>query len=193
MNELKGHGDPLLVAAMKQMAIQDREKRESEHIPACREVDYGHGDPLFLAAQKPLSPTLKRSASLPLPLALHSEFEGHGDPLMEVILGSWEVVNVSSTTKGDLRLHGEERKKHGDPLLKEFLGTEVHQLKRTASLPRFAEFGGHGDPLMKAFLLSGNFDATIDESKENLNEMAMRGACNDCGAPWLHAFMDGPT
>ena len=162
MNELKGHGDPLLVAAMmKNLAIRGRQEVAKEKRPTCAEP---HGDPLLAAVQK-YKPTLKRAASLPTPLAMHSEFVGHGDPLMEKVLDSWKVVNVSDKENLHPIAHGES-KKHGDPL---FHDAELHSpfpLKRTESLPHLSPDNpvdvegdpGLGNPLMSVLQDWWQFD-----------------------------------
>jgi len=183
MNELKGHGDPLLVAAMKNLAIRDRQQVVQQKRAACCDTA-GQGDPLLAAVQKH-SLTLKRTASLPsMPHTVHSEFAGHGDPLMAKVLDSWEVVNLS-VGKENLRpstiVHG-ERKMHGDPLFREWLKSQglpsqhiphASTVERSSSLPlssgrHSAEFSGHGDPLLDSFLDLWKLGET-PKTEENLH------------------------
>lgn len=174
MNNLKGHGDPLLVATMKNLAVRARQEDEKLKLAACRQThSFSHGDPLFEAVQKHHSPTLKRATSLPVPLALHTELVGHGDPLMEKVMASWKMANVLSNDK-ERQLHAVvhgARKKHGDPLFHEWLKANVDSC-------------GEGDPLMAAFLTSWNIGAT----KENLHPMA-HGDHKKHGDPLLQEFV----
>jgi len=178
--DLHGHGDPLLVAAMKNMAIKDRQAdmEQKQNRVTCHSM-HGHGDPLFQATQKGSYP-LKRASSFPM-LALRSEFRGHGDPLMDKVLKTWKGDALELKTNVHEFKHG-ERKMHGDPLFKAFV-----ELDRRCPSPVDPGFRGQGDPLMKRFLEMWEED-TSKSSKENLHEV-MHGEYKKHGDPLLQEFL----
>ena len=183
--ELHGQGDPLLVAAMKDLAIRERERADLQRPTECH---HGGGDPLFTAAMDHPR-TLRRTSSLPLPPTLRSELSGHGDPLMKEAVVSWGVA--PGIPSGAVEKHG-ERKKQGDPLLLECLkgATAPGELKRTSSLPpKLEEVSGHGDSLMTVLLSSWKLGAGVGGATNDLHPATEGGEFKKHGDPLLREFV----
>lgn len=108
--ELQGHGDELLMSAMKD-SVASVEEEEPETEPA--HVVMGHGDPLF-------AEVLIHDA--PPKTALHSEFCGHGDDILDEVIAHWTKDLKEKVAKpGKLHeLVHAEFQTQGDPILKQY-------------------------------------------------------------------------
>ena len=80
--ELHGHGDPLLVVAMKETKLETVQSEKEKTAKVSHEVT-GHGDPLFQSVLEHDSPRMN---------PLHAEFKGQGDPLLDAFIEEWHVV-----------------------------------------------------------------------------------------------------
>lgn len=112
VNELRGHGDELLVAAMKNMSV--KEKVTEEPTKERPRETFGHGDPLF---QEVLS-----HDTSPPKMALHSEFSGHGDEILDAVIEHWPKPLKEAVAKPK-KLHQvihTEFQTQGDPILKQY-------------------------------------------------------------------------
>lgn len=108
--ELHGHGDELLIAAMKNMTVKKEMLEEKPEKEFSHKV-MGHGDPLFAEVLSHSSPSKK---------ALHSEFSGHGDVLLEEVIEHWdeELKEKAAKPKKLHEVAHKEFQTQGDPYLK---------------------------------------------------------------------------
>lgn len=110
--ELHGHGDELLISAMKNMTVTEKMLEEKPAMP-CHKV-MGHGDPLFAEVLSHSSPPKK---------ALHSQFSGQGDELLEEVIEHWDK-DLQEKATAPKKLHEvvhTEFQTQGDPYLKLYL------------------------------------------------------------------------
>ena len=111
--ELHGHGDPILVVAMKETQLEEV-KSENDVVAKVSHEATGHGDPLFQSVLEHDNPGMN---------PLHAKFN---DPLMEAFIEEWH------TAKGDTHATEEkaesetqvEMKHQGDPLLMETIAQD---------------------------------------------------------------------